>query len=154
MAEEGNGKGAARGSLVRAFRLGETGLERVLGELEASLMEVVWRKGEASVQEVCDALGPDHHYKTVMTVLNRLVEKRLLSRRRVSKAFLYSAVESRQAFLDRVSRSVVAGLVRDFGSSAIAQFVDVVQEVAPEELAALEELIHSKVEPGQRGGRR
>ncbi len=150
MAEEGTGKGANRGGSVRAFRLGGSGLERVLGELEASLMEAVWQMGEASIQEVCDALGPEHNYKTVMTVMNRLVEKRLLSRRRVSKAFLYSALESRQAFLDRVSRSVVAGLVHDFGTSAIAQFVDVVGEVAPEELAALEELVHRKV---LRGGK-
>lgn len=147
------GKGAGRGGAVRAFRLGGSGLERVLGELEASIMEVLWRAGESSVQEVCDALGPEYNYKTVMTVMNRLVDKRLLSRWRVSKAFLYSAVESRQAFLDRVSRSVVAGLVRDFGASAIAQFVDVVGEVAPEELAALEELVHRKVEREHGGGR-
>ncbi|MGE5617780.1 MAG: BlaI/MecI/CopY family transcriptional regulator [Sphingomonadaceae bacterium] len=151
MAEGGTGKGdKAREGAVRAFRLEESGLERVLGELEASVMEAVWRLEEASVQEVCDALGPGHNYKTVMTVMNRLVEKRLLSRRRVCKAYLYSAVESRQAFLGRVSRSVAAGLVRDFGSAAIAQFVDVVHELAPEELAMLEELIHDKV--GQRRG--
>ncbi len=145
---------ASAGNGVRAFKLGGSGLERVLGELEASLMEAVWNAGEASVQEVCDALGPDHNYKTVMTVMNRLVEKRLLSRRRVSKAFLYSAVESRQDFLDRVSRGVAAGLVRDFGPSAIAQFVDVVGELAPEELATLEALIHRRVERGRRGGDR
>ncbi|MHB0869474.1 MAG: BlaI/MecI/CopY family transcriptional regulator [Chloroflexota bacterium] len=153
MAEGGSGSGAAgRGDTVRAFRLGESGLERVLGELEASVMEAVWGQGEASGQEVCDALGPEHNYKTVMTVMNRLVEKRLLSRRRVSKAFLYSAIQGRQAFLDNISRSVVAGLVRDFGGSAIAQFVDVVHELAPEDLVTLEELIRRKVGREQSGG--
>jgi hypothetical protein len=44
-----------------------------------------------------------------------------------------------------VSHNVATGLVRDFGASAIAQFVDAVDEVAPEELAALEELIHRKM---------
>ncbi len=151
MAEKGSSKGTAGGGTVRAFRLGGTGLERVLGELEAAVMEAVWQRGEASVQEVCDTLGPEHNYKTVMTVMNRLVEKRLLSRRKLSKAFLYSSLESRQDFLDRVSRTVVAGLVRDFGSSAITQFVDVVNEMAPEELAALEELVHRKVQRGGKG---
>jgi len=139
------GEGARGGGNVRAFRLGGTGLERVLGELEASIMEAVWRAGEASVQEVRDALGPDHNYKTVMTVMNRLVEKRLLARHRLSKAFIYSAVEERQSFLDRVSHGVAAGLVRDFGASAIAQFVDAVDELSPEDLALLEQLVHQKV---------
>lgn len=145
MAELGPSQGSRGGNSVRAFRLGGTGLERVLGELESSIMETVWMAGDASVQDVCDSLGPDHNYKTVMTVMNRLVAKGLLSRRRVSKAYIYSAVESRQAFLDRVSRRVMAGLVRDFGASAIAQFVDVVDELAPEDLALLEELVHRKV---------
>ena len=130
---------------VRTFRLGSTGLERVLGELEASIMEALWRSGDASVQEVCDFLGPEHNYKTVMTVTNRLVEKRLLTRRRVSKAFLYSPMENREQFLNRVSHGVATGLVRDFGASAIAQFVEAVDELAPEELRTLEELIHRKV---------
>jgi len=134
--------GIGRG--VKAFRLRAIGLERVLGELEASIMEALWAAGEASVQEACEALGPEHNYKTVMTVMNRLVEKRLLTRRRVSRAFLYSPLEDRQTFLDRVSHGVAAGLVRDFGASAIAQFVDAVDELAPEELATLEELIHRK----------
>jgi predicted transcriptional regulator len=136
---------------VRAFRLGSSGLDRVLGELEASIMEAVWRASEASVQDVCDALGPDHNYKTVMTVMNRLVEKRLLSRHRVSKAFLYTAMENRQSFLDRVSHRVAAGLVRDFGATAIAQFVDAVDELSPEDLALLQQLVRQKVEGGQKG---
>jgi predicted transcriptional regulator len=151
MAGEKGSKGATKPG-VRAFRLGDSGLERVLGELEAPIMEAIWQAGEASIQELCDRLGPAANYKTVMTVTNRLVQKGLLSRRRVSKAFVYSPVESRRAFLDRISRSVVAGLVRDFGTSAIAQFVDVVDEVAPEELEALEALIHRRVERGQAGG--
>lgn len=145
------GEGAREGSAVRAFRLGGTGLERVLGELETLIMEAVWRAGEASVQDVCDSLGPDHNYKTVMTVMNRLVEKRLLSRHRLSKAFIYSAVEDRQSFMDRVSRGVATGLVRDFGAAAIAQFVDVVDELSREDLALLQELVHRKVGGNREG---
>jgi predicted transcriptional regulator len=145
------GEGARGGSAVRAFKLGGTGLERVLGELEASIMEAVWLADEASVQDVRDALGPEHNYKTVMTVMSRLADKGILSRRRVSKAFLYSAVEDRQAFLDRVSERVVDGLVRDFGATAIAQFVDAVNEVSPEDLALLQQLVRQKVEGGQKG---
>lgn len=144
MAGDAGGNLTRGGNAVRTFRLGGTGLERVLGELEASIMEAVWRAGEAAVQEVCDALGPDHNYKTVMTVMNRLVEKKLLSRRRVSKAFLYSAVEERQQFVNRISHRVASGLVSDFGATAIAQFVDAVDELSPDDLSLLEELVRRK----------
>ncbi len=154
MAEVGSDKEVGRKGSVRAFRLGGSGLERVLGDLEAPIMEIVWSAAEASVQEVCDALGPEHNYKTVMTVMNRLVEKGLLLRHKVSKAFLYSAAESKQAFMDGISRTVATGLVREFGATAIAQFVDVVGELGPTELAALEELVHNKVERRSSGGRR
>ncbi|MBI2909522.1 MAG: BlaI/MecI/CopY family transcriptional regulator [Chloroflexi bacterium] len=130
--------------LIRSFKLQGVGPTRLLGRLEASVMEAVWKLGVATVQDVCDALGPDCNYKTVMTVLNRLVNKGILSRQRVSKAYSYSPVESRGQFLEDASRSVVGALVKDFGRAAIAQFVDIVNEVAPDQLAELETLAREK----------
>lgn len=135
---------AERGLSIRSFKLQGSGPTRLLGELEASVMEAVWRLGTATVQDICDAFGPDCNYKTVMTVLNRLVIKGLLSRYRVSKAYSYSPIESRVQFLEGASRSVVGALVKDFGSLAIAQFVDIVNQVAPEQLAELEALARGK----------
>ncbi|MCL6594072.1 MAG: BlaI/MecI/CopY family transcriptional regulator [Alicyclobacillus sp.] len=89
-------------------------------------------------------LGPDHNYKTVMTVMNRLAQKRVLVRRKVSKAFYYTAAVPREQFLRSVSRSVIGSLISDFGPTAIAQFVDVVGELGPDELAELDRLIHQK----------
>ena len=60
----------------RIFRLRKTGLARVLGELEASVMEVLWaHQRDLSVQDVCRSLGQGTNYKTIMTVLSRLVDK-------------------------------------------------------------------------------
>ena len=61
----------------------------MFGELEAKVMDAVWSLDEPTVQTVCDFLGPGHNYKTVMTVLNRLVEKGALTRQRQSRAFIY-----------------------------------------------------------------
>ena len=47
-----------------------------LGSLEAQLMELLWHSGEPlRGQEILKNLQGQHNYKTVMTVLNRLVEK-------------------------------------------------------------------------------
>lgn len=129
---------------IQSFRIHQEGMARVFGELEAKVMEAVWALNEPTVQAVCDYLGPTYNYKTVMTVLNRLVEKDALSRQRVSRAFIYQPRQSREAFLCRVSRAIMGGLVRDFGSLAIAQFVETLDELDPEQLAELERLVHAR----------
>ena len=109
---------------LSAFKLDRRGLARVFGELEAEIMAVVWDLPEATVSDVCARLGQDSNYKTVMTVMNRLVEKGALHRHRDSRAFTYVAAESRLAFLNRVSRHVAASLVEEYGALAVAQFVE------------------------------
>ncbi|MEI2690420.1 MAG: BlaI/MecI/CopY family transcriptional regulator [Anaerolineae bacterium] len=129
---------------IQSFRLHQEGLARVFGELEAKVMEAVWDLNEPTVQVVCDYLGPSYNYKTVMTVLNRLVEKRALTRQRVSRAFIYRPGQSRDAFLSRVSRDIMDGLLRDFGSLAVAQFVETVDRIDPAQLAELERLVQER----------
>lgn len=129
---------------IQSFRIHQEGLARVFGELEAKVMEAVWDLHEPTVQAVCDYLGPSHNYKTVMTVLNRLVEKEALTRQRVSRAFVYRPRQSREAFLCRVSRAIMGGLVRDFGTLAVAQFVETLDEIDPQQLVELERLVQER----------
>jgi predicted transcriptional regulator len=135
---------ASREVTVQSFRIHQEGLARVFGELEAQVMDAVWSLEEPTVQAVCDHLGPGHHYKTVMTVLNRLVEKGALTRRRDSRAFVYHTDQTREVFLGQVSRAVMGGLVRDFGSLAVAQFVETLEEIDPGQLAELERLVQER----------
>lgn len=129
---------------IQSFRIHQEGLARVFGELEAKVMDAVWELEEPTVQTVCDYLGPGHNYKTVMTVLNRLVDKGALTRSRRSRAFFYQPRQSREAFLCRVSRAIMGGLVKDFGSLAVAQFVETLDEIDPDQLAELERLVRER----------
>lgn len=132
---------------IHRFNLDGSGLTRVLGELEARIMEVIWRLGAPTGPEICAALGPGAHYKTVLTVANRLVEKGLLAREASgARAFRYRAVEERQTFLRRVSASVASGLLADFGSHALAQLVDAAEQVDPAYLDELERLVRERKE--------
>lgn len=125
---------------IPQFKLNRKGTERFLGTLEARIMETIWRIGNANVQEVCKRLGKGTNYKTVMTVMNRLVDKGYLERKKSSRAFIYSARLERDEFMRSASRQVVTGLVDDFGELALAQFVDVLGELDPDALASLEQL--------------
>jgi predicted transcriptional regulator len=129
---------------LQAYKLDQRGLARVFGELEAVLMDAVWCLGEATVAEVCQRLGEEAHYKTVTTVLNRLVTKGALRRQRGVRAFVYRASESRESFEARISREVVESLVRDYGDLAVAQFVDALDAVDPALMAKLEALVRAR----------
>ena len=136
---------------IRVFRLGDQGLKRVLGELEATVMEVVWASPEpVNVRDVTERLRSSRRplaFNTVMTVMNRLVAKGLLRRGGRKGSYTYRSAMDREAFLREVTRRVAAGLVRDFGPLAVNQFVDVLAEEAPDALAELErELRRRKVQ--------
>lgn len=132
---------------MQRFNLDGRGLTRVLGGLEARIMEAVWQRGALTGNELCAALGPGAHYKTVLTVANRLVGKGLLTREPAQgRAFRYRAAESREAFLDRVAGSVASGLVGDFGRPALARLVQVAEAVDPTYLDELERLVRERKE--------
>lgn len=135
---------------IDRFRLGGHGLTRVLGELEARIMEAVWRLGAPTGNEILTALGPGTHYKTVLTVANRLVEKGLLVREPAAgRAYWYRAAEDRAAFLDRVAGRVASGLVGDFGRPALARLVEAAAEVDPAYLDELERLVRERQGTGR-----
>jgi predicted transcriptional regulator len=118
-------------------------LDRLLGELEQAIMDVLWQRSEGSVRDVLQTVNscrdPSDRlaYTTVMTVMGRLVEKGLLERQLIGKAHSYRVKQTREAFLARASAELARQLVEDFGDVAIASFVSVLQGVAPERLAQL-----------------
>ncbi|MCA9116165.1 MAG: BlaI/MecI/CopY family transcriptional regulator [Planctomycetaceae bacterium] len=81
--------------------------EARLTRYELELMDVLWRLGEGTVQDVCNGLDRDLAYTTVMTTL-RLLENRkgVLERVKRGRAYVYRPLVSR----DEVSRSVLADL--------------------------------------------
>ncbi len=105
---------------------------RGLGSLEGQLMETLWSSPiQLSVQEVCDRLGPEHNYKTVMTVLNRLVEKDLLKRDLDGRAYKYRPRLTRDDFLAEAAGDLVQGYVGTYGPESARHLSSAVRSLAP-----------------------
>ena len=71
-----------------------------LTEAELRLMEILWKKGRATVGEVVEAAeaagrGPDLAYTTVLTVLRILEKKGYLRHEKEGRAFVYEPVVNR-----------------------------------------------------------
>jgi predicted transcriptional regulator len=67
--------------------------------LEMLCLKALWSLGEGSVSEVRGVIAASKPlaYTTVMTVLDRLARKNMVSRRKVGRAFLYVPGMSRDA---------------------------------------------------------
>jgi predicted transcriptional regulator len=70
---------------------------------------VLWSLGEANVQSVRDSLAPRKKlaYTTVMTMLDRLTRKQILSRRKVGRSFVYLPLVSRHEIRRLAVRELV-----------------------------------------------
>lgn len=114
-----------------------------LHELEAEVMEQMWRRPEATVRDVLEALnrGPkERAYTTVMTIMSRLWDKGLLSRERRGKTDVYRAILAREAYLQARAQAEVESIVEEFGDLALSHFARQVGDLDPERLRRLREL--------------
>ena len=102
-----------------------------LGPLETRLMDAAWSAGRSlSVQDVVDRLGGGN-YKTVMTVLNRLVEKEMLARELDGRAYRYRPTHGRDEFLRAAADGLVRGYVEAFGGDAASHLADAARVASP-----------------------
>ena len=88
-------------------------------------MEEMWRRQEATVREVLEALNrgrKERAYTTVMTIMRRLDDKGLLRRKRQGKTDLYRPRLSRDEYLEQRAHAEVGALVDEYGDLALAQF--------------------------------
>ena len=115
------------------------------GELQLAVLRVLWSEGESTVEEICRGLPPEHDvaYSTVSTVLTRLLDREVVSRRKEGRSYLYRA-ELKE---DRVRGSMVAELLdRAFGGDP-AELVSHLlrrEEVGEADLDRLREMIEER----------
>ena len=76
------------GCMNRTFRFRASSGQ--LGPLEQRLLEALWSRGNATVRELVEDGHQDLAYTTVMTTLDRLFKKKVLTREAEGRAFRYT----------------------------------------------------------------
>lgn len=106
-----------------------------LGELERSVMDVLWDAPSArTVREVLDSLGErDLAYTTIMTVLDRLGTKQMVLRERDGRAFRYAPALTR----DAATSELLHAALDQAGTDRTAALVHFARTVDPDEAKAL-----------------
>jgi predicted transcriptional regulator len=78
-----------------------------LGELERSILSVVWRKTQITAEQVREELGRPLKDSTIRTVLRRLEEKGYLEHSLENRTFIYRPAESRNRVAGRAVKRIV-----------------------------------------------
>ena len=119
---------------------------RPFGELEAAIMWALWQRGTpATVRDVLQSLNSSRSlaYTTVMTVLDRLAKKGVVTQEKQDRAYRYAPAQSREEMTAALMLDALGGVpdgaTRD---AALAHFVG---RLGPDALAAA-------IEAARKGG--
>lgn len=110
-----------------------------LGDLETAVMELCWQRDEVTVRDIWSALQPTRAlaYTTVMTIMQRLATKGILSARKQGKTYYYQATAQPDELIAQRAQAAVRDVLSNFGEVAITQFLKELDGLDPQRLAAL-----------------
>lgn len=125
-------------------------MKREPSKLEMQVLSVLWKRGPSTVREVLESLpdGKTRAYTTVLTVLQVMERKGLVSHTAQGNAHLYRPVATRRQTAGSALHDLVC---HAFGGNPVSVMQHLLEEhpVSPEELARLKQLIqeHERAKP-------
>jgi len=97
-----------------------------LGDLEREVMTQLWTAGESlTVRQVHERLSRDRDlaYTTVMTVLDRLAKKGVVTQQRADRAYRYAPAQTREEMTAALMLDALSAAPDGVRDAALAQFV-------------------------------
>lgn len=107
---------------------------KALSELEQEIMDIVWELESCTVRDVLARFSEKRKlaYTTVMTIMGRLAEKGVLSRKPDGVSYLYYPKVSKEHFVARSVHNVFTAAVNSLGQEAVTHFVKEIQKLSPQ----------------------
>lgn len=102
------------------FHPDKNGLGLFLGELGGEIMEIIWEHGPMTVKRAQYHLNKikPAAYTTVMTVMNRLNEKKVLHRTKIGHSFTYTPAMERNQFINYSIKEILGSIMAEFPEAA------------------------------------
>lgn len=108
------------------------GLEKVLGELEAKIMGLVWEADGATARFITDRLAEqkrDLSFNSIMTILNRLVDKKILKKGSKDGVYVFIPTMTQEDFSRSVARDIISSVVKDPALFSVASFMELAKDL-------------------------
>lgn len=109
---------------ISVFRPDRPGIRKVLGDLEADIIEVIWARPAAegtTVRDVFEVLYDQRRrakdtiaYTTVMNTMARMARKHLLRVEKADQAYVYYPTATREEFVSRFVGRIIEDLFVSF----------------------------------------
>jgi predicted transcriptional regulator len=117
-----------------------------LGPLEERLLDALWQRGHATVRDLIDDACQDLAYTTVMTTLDRLFKKNLLSRETEGRAFRYAPRFTREELHREVAGEAFRQLLDASPASSLplSYLVEILTERDAQLLDDLRQVVEAK----------
>ena len=137
---------------ISVFRPDRPGIRKVLGDLEAEIMELIWARppGQGTtVREVFEVLYERRRvaYTTAMNTMTRLAKKRLLRVEKRDQAYIYYPNLTKPEFVSSVVGRILEDLFVNF-SGATREGLDALpdQQAAARARTLLDEIARRRAE--------
>ena len=119
------------------FSLGPTlvGMDNIsLGPLEREVMKYIWQKKSCTAGDIVKSLSENREiaYNTIQTIMTRLVDKGLLTRKLQGKTHIYKAIVKKESTILSLVNQSMNNFIGQFGEEALVAFVDGLDHISDE----------------------
>lgn len=114
--------------------------KRQFGELELAILRVLKTKERMTVSQVHKKLGEKNSYNTIMTVMLRLSQKKVLAREKVGAHYEYWLIASQTnipSFFSQLRTRLFGANI----SELMSYLIDTTDEISDEEFAQMQQLL-------------
>jgi len=130
--------------------MADSRVRETLSRREREIMEVIYRRGQATVAEVIEGMADPPGYSAVRALMNILEEKGHLSHKKAGARYVYLPTRPRRSAgreaLRRLADTFFGGSVPD----TVAALLDLSRdELTPEEMDRLAEMIEEARKEGR-----
>ena len=111
---------------MSVFRTNRQGIRKVLGDLEAEVMELIWERSPEQgtmVRDVFEVIYEHRHlaYTTVMSTMSRLAKKNVLRVEKKDQAYIYYPALTQQEFISRFVGHILHDLLVNFSGELLEE---------------------------------
>lgn len=123
---------------------------RFLGELEREVMETLWKENPLTGREVYEKLSRSRPLAltTILTILNRLIQKGLVRKVPGEKVYLFQPTISRDEWQAAVGRELLLQALNLSPGTVLSTFADILTTLPSDKflqlMAAVEKKRHEK----------
>ena len=141
--------------VISVFRPDRPGIRKVLGDLEAEIMELIWARPPeqgTTVRDVFASLYKQREiaYTTVMSTMARLAKKQLLRVEKHEQTYIYTPTVTEKEFIARFVSHILQDLFISFSDATLKGLEALPnQETTTQAREYLEEIMHRR-EQGER----